>query len=55
MKTKTELPYIIGMNFYIILIVFVVTLLGCKTFERYDENRKIKQEVEEILNTPNLK
>ncbi len=55
MKTKTELPYIIGMNFYIILIVFVVTLLGCKTFEKYDENRKIKQEVEAIFKTPKLK
>jgi len=55
MKTKTELPYIIGMNFYIILIVFVLTLLGCKAFERYDENRKVKQEVEEIFDTPKLK
>lgn len=37
MKTKIELPYIIGMNFYIILIVFVLTFIGCKTFEKYEE------------------
>jgi hypothetical protein len=54
MKIKLN-PYKIGMNFYIILIVFVVTLFGCKTFEKYDQKRKIKQEAQEILNTPNLK
>jgi|SanBayMetagenome_1026888.scaffolds.fasta_scaffold356942_1 hypothetical protein len=53
MKIKLN-PYKIGMNFYIILIVFVLTLLGCKTFEKYDEKRKIKQEVEEIFNHKNL-
>jgi hypothetical protein len=54
MKIKLN-PYKIGMNFYIILIVFVITFLGCKTFEKYDQKRKIKQEVEEMLNPPNLK
>jgi len=53
MKTKLN-PYKLGINFYIILIVFVLTLLGCKTFEKYDEKQKIKQEVEEIFNPKNL-
>lgn len=48
MKIKLN-PYKIGMNFYIILIVFVITFLGCKTFDKYDEKRKIKQEVEEMF------
>lgn len=47
---KIELnPYNIGMNFYIILIVFVTTFLGCKTFEKYEERRKLKQEAKEII------
>lgn len=48
-------PYKIGMNFYIILIVFTITFLGCKTFERIEERNKFKQQAQDILNTPNLK
>jgi high-affinity Fe2+/Pb2+ permease len=47
-------PYKIGMNFYIILIVFILTLLGCKTLERWNDERTIKNQVEQILQTPNL-
>jgi len=47
-------PYKIGMNFYIILIVFTLTFLGCKTFEKWDVERKIKNEVEQMLQTPDL-
>jgi high-affinity Fe2+/Pb2+ permease len=47
-------PYKIGMNFYIILIVFTLTLLGCKTFEKWDGERKIKNEVEQMFQTPDL-
>lgn len=47
-------PYKIGMNFYIILIVSTLTFLGCKTFEKWDGERKIKQQVEEMFQTPNL-
>lgn len=47
-------PYKIGMNFYIILIVFVFTFLGCKTFEKYDERMKMKRIAESIWNTSDL-
>jgi hypothetical protein len=47
-------PYKIGMNFYIILITFVFTFLGCKTFEKYDEQQKMKRIAESIWNTPDL-
>jgi hypothetical protein len=47
-------PYKIGMNFYIILIVFVFTFLGCKSFEKYDERMKMRILAEDILNTPDL-
>lgn len=47
-------PYQIGMNFYIILIVFTLTFLGCKTFEKWDGERKIKNEVEQMFQTPDL-
>jgi hypothetical protein len=48
-------PYKIGMNFYIILIVFTITFLGSKTFERIEERKQFKQQAQDILNTPNLK
>jgi len=47
-------PYKTGMNFYIILIVFVFTFLGSKTFEKYDEQQKMKRIAESIWNTPDL-
>jgi len=47
-------PYKIGMNFYIILIVFVLTLLGCKTFENYQDKVKLKQDAQNVLQTPDL-
>jgi hypothetical protein len=47
-------PYQIGMNFYIILIVFTITFLGCKTFEKWDGERKIKNEVEQMFQTQDL-
>jgi hypothetical protein len=47
-------PYQIGMNFYIILIVFTITILGCKTFEKWDGERKIKNEVEQMFQTKDL-
>jgi len=43
-------PYKTGISFYIILIVFVFTLLGCKTIERLE----IKYQAKQILNTPDL-
>lgn len=47
-------PYKIGMNFYIILIVFIITFLGCHSFEKYDEQQKMKRLAESIWNTPDL-
>ncbi len=47
-------PYKIGMNFYIILIAFVLTFIGCKTFENYDERMKMRKIAESVLNTPDL-
>jgi hypothetical protein len=43
-------PYQIGMNFYIILIILILTFVGCKEFERWKE----KKEIEQILQTPDL-
>lgn len=48
-------PYKIGMNFYIILIVFTFTIIGTKTFQRWEDKRQIEKQAQEILNTPNLK
>lgn len=42
------------MNFYIILIVFVLTLLGCKTFENVQDKIKLKQDAANVLQTPDL-
>lgn len=42
------------MNFYIILIVFVFTFLGCKTFENYEERMKMRKLAESVWNTPDL-
>jgi hypothetical protein len=47
-------PYKIGINFYTILIVFVLTFLGCKTFENYQDKIKHKQDIENVLQTPDL-
>lgn len=47
-------PYKIGMNFYIILIVFVLTILGCKTFEKVQDKIKLKQDAVNVLQTPDL-
>lgn len=47
-------PYKIGMNFYIILITFVFTFVGCKTFEKYDDKMKMQKMAEGVLNTPDL-
>jgi len=47
-------PYKIGMNLYIILIVFVLTLLGCKTFQKWEDKAKFKQDIENVLQTPDL-
>jgi hypothetical protein len=43
-------PYKAGLTFYIILILATITLLGCKTIQRY----QMKQEAEQILQTPDL-
>jgi hypothetical protein len=43
-------PYKAGLIFYIILILATITLLGCKTIQRY----QMKQEAEQILQTPDL-
>ena len=32
-----------------------MTIIGCKTFEKYDEKQKQKQDAREVLNTINLK
>jgi hypothetical protein len=42
------------MNFYIILIVFVLTVLGCKTFENVQDKIKLKQDAANVLQTPDL-
>jgi hypothetical protein len=47
-------PYKAGINFYIILIVFTFTILGCKTFEKIQEQNTINRQAKEILNTPDL-
>ena len=47
-------PYEIGMNFYIILIIYVVTFIGCDVFEKHQEKKYIKRTAQQILETPNL-
>ena len=47
-------PYEIGMNFYIILIIYVVTFIGCDIFEKHQEKKYIKRTAQQILETPNL-
>jgi len=32
-----------------------MAIIGCKTFEKYDEKQKLKQDAREVLNTINLK
>ena len=54
MKREQINPYKIGMNFYIILIVFTITLLGCKTFEKWNDKKLIKKQAEQMFQTPNL-
>ena len=47
-------PYEIGLNFYIILIIYVVTFIGCDIFEKHQEKKYIKRTAQQILETPNL-
>jgi hypothetical protein len=47
-------PYKLGMNFYIILIVSVVVFIGCKTFEKHEDERRFKKDVESFFQTPDL-
>lgn len=47
-------PYEIGMNFYIILIIYVVTFIGCDIYEKYQDKKHIKNTAQDILETPNL-
>jgi hypothetical protein len=47
-------PYKIGMNLYIILIIYVVTFIGCDVFEKYQDKKYIKRTAQQILETPNL-
>ena len=47
------------MNLYFIIAVVVITVLGCKAFEVYEDNKIVKKEVEQMLDfkdlTSNLK
>lgn len=47
-------PYEIGMNLYIILIIYVVTFISCDIYEKYQDKKYIKKTAQEILETPNL-
>ena len=47
-------PYKIGMNLYIILIIYVVTFIGCDIYEKYQDKKYIKKTAQQILETPNL-
>jgi hypothetical protein len=47
-------PYKIGMNLYIILIIYVVTFIGCDVFEKYQDKKYIKRTAQQILETPNF-
>ena len=47
-------PYEIGINFYIILIIYVVTFIGCDIYEKYQDKKYIKRTAQQILETPNL-
>lgn len=47
-------PYKIGMNLYIILIIYVVTFISCDVFEKYQDKKYIKRTAQQILETPNL-
>lgn len=47
-------PYEIGMNFYIILIIYVVTFIGCDIYEKHQDKKYIKRTAQEILETPNI-
>jgi hypothetical protein len=47
-------PYKLGMNFYIILIISVVVFIGCKTFEKLEDERRFKKDVESFFQTPDL-
>jgi len=47
-------PYEIGMNFYIILIIYVVTFISCDIYEKYQDKKYIKKTAQEILETPNI-
>lgn len=42
------------MNLYFIIAVISITILGCKTFEVYQDNNKIKKEVEQMIDFPDL-
>jgi len=54
LRIKNINPYKIGIYFYILLILSVISLLGCKTLGRYYEEVTIKQQAKEILNSPKL-
>ena len=47
-------PYKVGMNLYIILIIYVVTFISCDIFEKYQDKKHIKKIAQEILENPNL-
>ena len=47
-------PYKVGMNLYIILIIYVVTFISCDIYEKYQDKKYIKNTAQEILETPNL-
>jgi len=50
LNTQMITPYKAGLTFYILLILATITILGCKTIQRF----QMKQEAEHILQTPDL-
>ncbi len=42
------------MNLFIILGIIIVTLIGCKAFEIYEDNSRVEKEVVQMLDFPDL-
>lgn len=43
-----------NLNLYIIILVSAITLLGCKTFVKYQEGMAVKHQAKSILKYPDL-
>lgn len=52
--SKLTIEYKIGLIFYTILILSVLAILGCKHIEKKNEQKQIEQEVEQMLDFPNI-